>query len=156
MSIRRFIRIFNFWKNGFLPLSSGNTGLVHFIRHQNYWAFFFTTTITGEVYLNIIEQFVALLEETDCYCWFQRDNARSCVARDTMAVLKSFFDDSLISSSLWPSRYPDLSSLDYFLWWYLKDQVYSPASTTLEDLKANIVRRIDRILFSMLQRASYQ
>ncbi len=76
--------------------------------------FFFTTTITGEVYLNIIEQFVALLEETDRYCWFQQDNTCSHVAKDIMAVLKSFFDDRLISSGLWPSWSPELSPLDYF------------------------------------------
>ncbi len=29
---------------------------------------FFTTMITGEDYLNNAKQFVALLEETDCYC----------------------------------------------------------------------------------------
>ncbi len=63
--------------------------------------FFFTTTITGEVYSNIIEQFVVLLEETVHYFWFQRDNACSHVTRDTMAVLKSFFNDHLISSGLW-------------------------------------------------------
>ncbi len=108
--------------------------------------------ITGEVYLNIIEQFVALLEETDLCCWFQQDNAQSHVARDTMAVLKSFFNDRLISSGLWPPRSPDLSPLDYFLWGYLKDQVYSPEPATFEDLKVNIVCEIDRIPFSMLER----
>ncbi len=68
-----------------------------------------------------------------------------------MAVFKSFFDDRLISSGLWPPRSPDLSPLDYFLWGYLKDQVYSPVPATLEVLKANIVSEIDRIPFSILQ-----
>ncbi len=62
--------------------------------------------------MNVENVAVALLEETDCYCWFQQDNARLHVARDTMALLKSFFDDRLISSSLWPPRSPDLSPLD--------------------------------------------
>ncbi len=99
--------------------------------------------------MNIIEQFVALLEETERHYWFQPDNVRPQVARNTMAVLKSFFDDCLISSGLWPPRSPDLSPLDYFLWGYLKDRVYSPAPVTFEDLKADIVRKIT--LFSMLQ-----
>ncbi len=63
-----------------------------------------------------------LLEETDRYCWFQQDNARAHVAKDTMAALKSFFDDRL-SSGLWPPRSPDLSPLNYFLWGYLGDRV---------------------------------
>ncbi len=47
---------------------------------------FSTTTIKGEVYLNIIEQFVALLEETDRYGWFKQDNTCSHMATHTMAV----------------------------------------------------------------------
>ncbi len=127
---------------------------MRFIGPQNYWAsfFFFTTTITGEVYLNIIEQLVALLEETDCHYWFQQDNMHPHVARDAMAVLKFFFNDCLISSSLWPPWSLDVSSLDYFLWGHLKNRVYSPVLTTLEDLKVNIVREIDRIPYSMLLR----
>ncbi len=61
---------------------------------------------------------------------------------------------TLISSDLWPPRSPDLSPLDYFLRGYLKDQVYSPALATLEDLKANIVCETDRIPFSMRNASS--
>ncbi len=42
-------------------------------------------------------------------------------------------------------------SVDYFLWGWVKNRVYSPALGTLEDLKANKVREIDRSPFSMLQ-----
>ncbi len=69
-------------------------------------------------------------------------------------LLKSFFDDCFISSGLWPPRSLDLSPLDYdyFLRGYLKNQEYSPAPATFEDLKRNIVHEIDRVPFSMMQR----
>ncbi len=81
----------------------------------------FTTTIAGEVHLNIIEQLVALLEETDHYCWFQQDNTHPHVARDTMAVLKSFSMTVLFHVVRGLLGFPDQSPLDY-LRGYLEDE----------------------------------
>ncbi len=108
---------------------------------------FFTTTITGEVYLNIIEQFIALLEETNRYCWFQQDDPHPYVAKDSKAVLKSFFNDRFISSGLWPLRSLHLSPLDYFLWRYRNDRVYLPAPATLWGLKGEYVMWNEKTTF---------
>ena len=37
-------------------------------------------------------------------------------------------------SKNWPARLPDLSSPDFFLWGYLKDNVYKQESTTRENM----------------------
>jgi len=39
----------------------------------------------------------------------------------------------------------DLSSLDYFLWGYLKNNVYATKSADLADLRKQIVHEVDLI-----------
>jgi hypothetical protein len=58
-------------------------------------------------------------------------------ANSTMAMLKQFFDDRIISNNLWPPQSPDLTPPDYFLWGYLKQVVYSNHPQTIENLKQN-------------------
>ena len=38
----------------------------------------------------------------------------------------------------WPPRSPDLTKIDFFLWSYVKDQVYKVSPTTKEDMKQRI------------------
>ena len=45
----------------------------------------------------------------------------------------------------WPPRSPDLNPLDYFLQGYLKSKEYNSLPTTLDDLKENIAREIQKI-----------
>ena len=51
----------------------------------------------------------------------------------------------------WPPRPPDLNPCDYFLWGYLKSNVYKPLPKTLNDLKANIRREVQKINTSTLE-----
>ena len=51
----------------------------------------------------------------------------------------------------WPPRSPDLNPCDYFLWGYLKSKVYKPLPKTLDDLKENITREIQKINTSVLE-----
>ena len=53
----------------------------------------------------------------------------------------------------WPPRSPDLNLCDYFLWGYLKSKVYKPLPKTLNDLKENITREIQKINTSVLESA---
>jgi hypothetical protein len=62
-----------------------------------------------------------------------------------MEMLKQFFDDRIISKNLRPPRSPDLTPPDYFLWGYLKQDVYSNRPQTTEDLKQNIEVAISNI-----------
>jgi hypothetical protein len=76
---------------------------------------FFDTTVTSAVYADVVQQFVALLNEDERYCWHQQDGATCHTSNETMTLLKQFFDDRIISKNLWPHRSPDLTPTDFFL-----------------------------------------
>ncbi|CAH0560385.1 unnamed protein product [Brassicogethes aeneus] len=68
--------------------------------------------------------------------------------RQTTDLLQTKFPDRVISRNFalnWPPRSCDLTPLDYFLWGYVKDQVYADNPLTIEALKANIERAIREI-----------
>ncbi len=80
------------------------------------FSFFFSrTSINSERYCEIIQQFIATVEPSERYLWFQQDNATAHTSQATMNLLKEFFNEQLISRDLWPPRSPDMSPLDYFL-----------------------------------------
>jgi hypothetical protein len=60
---------------------------------------------------------------------------------------------SLCSELPWPARSPDLSACDYFLWGYLKAEVYTTRSRTIDDLKITIPNQISAIPENMVRRA---
>ena len=70
-----------------------------------------------------------------------------CFAR----TLSSAFD-FLHGDIGWPVRLPDLSPCDYFLWGYVKCEVYKHRSTTIDGLKAAICKTINEILRETSQR----
>ena len=72
--------------------------------------------------------------------WFQQDGATCHTATATIDLLKSKFDDKLISRNgpvNWPPRSCDLTPLDYFLWGYVKSLVYAD-KPTIDALEASI------------------
>ena len=73
--------------------------------------------------------------------WFQQDGATPHTSGEVLSWLEKTFGTHFISyrtNNVWPPHSPDLSPLDFFLWGFLKDRVYTPAPTTLGDLKAAI------------------
>ena len=46
---------------------------------------------------------------------------------------------------LWPARSPDLTCLDYFLWWYIKSLVYETPVNSAENLVARITAAADEV-----------
>ncbi len=101
---------------------------------------FFTSTITGGVYHDIIQQFVSQLEKSECRSWLQQDNATN-----TTNFLREFFNERLISTNLWPPYNADLSLPDFFQWKYLKNSIHMSAPWNLEELKGNIAWEIVNI-----------
>lgn len=80
--------------------------------------------------------------------WFQQDGATPHTAGCVLQRLDNLFGDQYISyrtANVWPPRSPDLNPLDFFLWGYLKDRVYSPSPKTTEDLKTAITREMRSI-----------
>ena len=68
-----------------------------------------------------------------------------------MTEIESFFDDRIISKTLWPPRSPDLSPPDFFLWGALKGKAYANKPRTIQELENNIRREIAAISEDVLQ-----
>lgn len=52
----------------------------------------------------------------------------------------------------WPSRSPDLTVPDFFLWGYLKERVYVNKPATIEQLKDNIRAEIRELQPAILRK----
>jgi hypothetical protein len=88
--------------------------------------------------------------------WFQQDGATAHTARTAMSVVRALFPDRLISRCgdvPWPSRSPDLSMCDFFLWGYVKSRVHEEKPRTLEELKSAIGKQTKKINQELLERA---
>jgi hypothetical protein len=86
---------------------------------------FFEQTVNTDVYKDIFMAFVEQLDDIElAQGYFQQDGATCHTSNESMALINRIFMDSVISKNLWPSRSPDLTSVDYFLWGYLKECVY--------------------------------
>ena len=80
---------------------------------------------------------------------------QSHAAGETIDLLKENFHEKIISKNgpvNWPLRSCDLTSLDYFLWEYVKSLVYVDKPQSIDALKANITRVINGIPADMLKR----
>ncbi|GFX94615.1 uncharacterized protein TNCV_3088441 [Trichonephila clavipes] len=106
---------------------------------------FVTATVTGERYADMLQNRIIpsltdkhLLERTI----FMQDGAPPHISRRVKDLLRrSFGDDHVLSHHFhhaWPPSSPDLSPCDYWLWVYLKSQVYRDRPTSLRMLKDNI------------------
>ena len=86
--------------------------------------------------------------------WLQQNGAIAHNANESMTIVRNMFPGHLISrfgDVPWPPRSPDLSTCDFFLWWYLKSRVYAHKPRMLNDLKEAIlqeIRPIDRQLLA--------
>ncbi|GBM80445.1 hypothetical protein AVEN_83032-1 [Araneus ventricosus] len=92
--------------------------------------------------------------------WFQHDGEPAHFSIDVRNYLNATFGERWIGLGgpvAWPSRFPDLSSLDYFLWEHLKSLVYATLVDSDEDLVARIsvaaarVREIPGVFESVRQ-----
>jgi len=111
-----------------------------------------TATVTSDRYLRLLRtKFLPALTrrgETPETCWFQQDGAAPHTANVVLNWLTETFGENLISlktDTKWPPHSPDLSPLDFFLWGYLKDKVYSPKPTTVFEMKHAIRREMKKI-----------
>ena len=108
--------------------------------------------MTKERYVPVLEQFWGepnkredLDEEAQ---WFQQDGAPPHTANVTMAWLRENFGKRLISCKAeveWAPHSPDLNPPDFFLWGFLKDNIYQDNPLTIAALKAAITEKIQAI-----------
>ena len=76
--------------------------------------------------------------------YFQQDGAPPHYHLDVRAYLDAVFPDTWIGRrgpTEYPSRSPDLTPMDFFLWGYVKDKVYCNKPRTIDALKLEIERQ---------------
>ena len=109
-----------------------------------------TATVNGARYRNMITQFfLPKLDDIDvANMWFQQDNATCYIANETIQLLHETFPSRIFSrfgDQKWPPRSCDLIPLDFFLWGYLKSNVYINNTTTTCALQEEIKHCINEI-----------
>ena len=75
-------------------------------------------------------------------------SATAHTARRSMEMLRELFSGRLVSlrgDISWPPRSPDLSPCDFFLWGYLKAEVYKHRPRNLQELKHAIRQEVAAI-----------
>ncbi|GFT11948.1 uncharacterized protein NPIL_602731 [Nephila pilipes] len=99
--------------------------------------FFFDATVTGPVYLNLLQQSVIPsiredFEQENFY--FQQDGAPPHYHRDVRSFLDGILPNRWIGrrgNVEYSPPSPDLTPLDFFLWGYLNDKVYAQKPSTV-------------------------
>lgn len=115
--------------------------------------FFFNGTLNSRRYLDFLENNLPeLLEDVPlaviANLYFQQDGAPPHNAGIVLQYLRQKWDNKVIATNgpvLWPARSPDLTPLDFFLWGYLKNEVY-------KDIPGNeriLRRRIENVFQSI-------
>ena len=95
--------------------------------------------VTSQRYTEIINELLSPnLPPNSGTLWFQQDGATAHTAVISIAAFRHLFPQRVISSFgdvPWPPRSPDLTAPHFFLWGYLKSEVYSTRPTDLHALK---------------------
>ena len=119
-----------------------------------------TCTINAERYHEMLQTFVIpQLQQRNCLqqTIFMQDGAPPHISNKVKQLLRqNFTDDRVISRSFpvaWPPRSPDLTPCDFWLWGYLKSQVYIGGVSNLSILKDNITKTVRNIPRDMLRTA---
>ena len=117
------------------------------------WSFHLEGRLTGEAYLRFLqEELPRLLEDVPLNkrgrMYFQHDGAPPH-SREVRNFLNYRFPGRWIGRGgphNWPARSPDLSPLDYCVWGWMKELVYSVKVVTRDALLGHIVDAADRKL----------
>lgn len=109
-------------------------------------------TVNTEHYLGVLKKFWTTLGRRRGVVrgvqWFQQDGATPHTSNDSLEWLRERFGVRLISrrcDSEWASHSPDLNPPDFYLWGYMKDNVYKDNPQTIPELKTAITAKIRRI-----------
>ena len=118
----------------------------------------FLTTQWTESYLNILETYSVTELERHLFLdtiYFQQDGALAHFSLAASNFLSATFPDRVIGRGSiihWPARSCNLTSIDFFLWGYIKDIVYAKKSDNLDQLLTRIRRALQNIPIDMCKR----
>jgi len=94
------------------------------------------------------------LAELQPWITFQQDGATPHWGSDVLRFLDATFPNRWIGRdgpTPWPPRLPDITPLDFFLWGYVKDKVFSTPAPDITNLKARITEDFATITEDMLE-----
>lgn len=140
--------------------------------------FFFQQNVNGQAYLDMINQQVVPFIDHRLprfrrqpngqfrRLWWAQDGAPAHRMRQVTVRLRQLFGNRVVAlnhPTEWPPRSPDLTPLDFFLWGYLKNRVYTTPPADLNDLQQRIIQEVNvlkqnrpmvrRAVWAMLHRA---
>lgn len=120
--------------------------------------YFFEGNVTGESYLAMLQNFV--IPQLNAHrvnhhqIWFQQDGAPAHYS----ANVKEFCDANFYGwigrggNIAWPARSPDHNPMDFFVWPYLKNKVYTePRPSNMIELRHKIKTEMENIPEDTLQ-----
>jgi hypothetical protein len=116
--------------------------------------FFAEETVTGMTYLDMLQLWLMPQLQNIPTFIFQQDGSPSHFHCEVRQYLNTVLPRRWIGCAsgndqpllLWPPRSPDITPCDFFLWVYVKDQVFvPPLPRDLADLKAQIIAAVKNI-----------
>ena len=113
--------------------------------------YFFESTVTSKTYKAMLQDyFIPQLKRRRKFSTtiFQQDGAPPHWSLEVRALLNKNFPGRWIGRDgpfRWAPRSPDLSSLDFYLWGFLKDRVYGRRPTSLRQLRTFIEEEVAAI-----------
>ncbi|KFM61029.1 hypothetical protein X975_23527, partial [Stegodyphus mimosarum] len=117
-------------------------------------------TVSSAVYLDMLENFVfPQLEELQPNAFLQQDGAPPHWGTIVRSSLNDHFTGRLVGRGgpiPWPPRSPDITPLNFFLWEFVKDNVYRRSVSNIDDLKARITTAIASVDADMIAEKSFQ
>lgn len=145
-----------------------NPFLAREVRHQIKWGFnvwigiigghivgpvFYNDNLNAARYLDMLQTDVAecIMElplGTVQNMFFQQDGAPPHNAQIVSDFLNNEYGGSWIGNRgpiLWPARSPDLTPLDFFVWGFLKDRVYSKSYENQDALRGAVEEAVNQI-----------
>jgi len=94
------------------------------------------------VHNEIVSRIMEITGQNFEHTYFQQDGASPHYGRNVRNYLDIVFNNRWIGRKgyiQWPSRSPNLSPLDYFLWGYFKARVYKTKPQNLQHLRQRIL-----------------
>lgn len=80
--------------------------------------------------------------------WYQLDGAPAHSVVSARELLTEMFGQQWIGRygpRRWPARSPDLTPLDFFLWGFIKNEVYARDVNTIEELRSKIIDAFNKL-----------
>ena len=123
--------------------------------------FIYDGNLNAQRYINILARFVEpYLEDLPLAEMirklYQQDGAPAHNAAVTTNKLNQMFGDQWMGTRgpvPWPARSPDLSPLDFFIWGFVKDQIFKTIPESREELEERVRNAIARITHLQLLNA---